>query len=157
MKRALLPLLWILSLAVCGWLCWDRGHEAGRSENHSPVVKALADAGRAAPEKPPASTPAKGMASIVAAAAGTADLAPDSAEFANAIRGVLREPDGRRRMAAWYTVLENLTPAHLAAIVPLIRENDIRGPGSGSEWAMLWEVWAAKDGAGAVSFLQQHD
>lgn len=156
MKPAHYLLLWALSLLTCGWLCWDRGREAGRGENRDPVSDALSKATGAAPKSMP-SLPPKGMASVVVQVDGAAELAPDSPEFATAVRKVMRETDSRRRMAAWYALLENLTPAHLAAIVPLIRENDIRGPGSGSEWAMMWEVWAAKDGAGALAFLQQHD
>jgi len=155
MNRPVIITLWIASLAVCGWLCWQQGRDAGRTEGPAAVLASPPRQPAAAPAAAPA--PARGLAAVVARVSAAAELAPDSEEFANAIRGVLREPDSRRRMAAWYAILENLTPAHMAAIVPLIKENDTRGPGSGSEWAMLWEVWAAKDGAGAMTFLQNHD
>lgn len=157
MKRAHYLLLWAVSLLTCGWLCWDRGREAGRGEQRAPVTNAINKAAQPVAPNPPLTTLAKGIAAVVAQVSGAAELAPDSPEFADEVRKVMREPDTRRRMAAWYALLENLSPAHLAAIVPLIRENDIRGPGSGSEWAMMWEVWAGKDGAGAIAFLKQHD
>jgi hypothetical protein len=156
MKRLCYLTFWILSLALCGWLGWQEGRKSGREERRHNVSITPPPATASVPPATVAA-PAKGMAAVVAKVSAAAEMAPDSEEFANAVRDVLREPDSRRRMAAWYALLENLTPAHMAAIVPLIRENDLRGPGSGSEWAMMWEVWAAKDGAGAMNFLQQHD
>src|SRR5687767_12349004 len=126
MKRTHYIVLWAVSLLTCGWLCWDRGREAGRGEQRAPVSDAIRKTTPAAAAKSSAAPGANGMAAVVAQVAGAAELAPDSPGFANAVRKVMREPDSRRRMAAWYALLENLTPAHLAAIVPLIRENDIR-------------------------------
>lgn len=157
MNRSLLFTLWLLSLFLCGWLCWLQGRSSQAESAQSVVPVRLHGAALAGPAPPTGAAPAKGMAAVVAKVSAAADMAPDSEAFANAVREVLREPDERRRMAAWYAILEGLSPAHLAAIVPLIKENDTRGPGSGSEWAMLWEVWAAKDGDGAMSFLQNHD
>ena len=80
-----------------------------------------------------------------------------SAAFADLIRGTFRDPLKERRLGRLQILLEKCGPEHFAAMVPLIRENDLRGTGSGDEWSLLWGQWGQKAGAAAMQAVQELD
>ena len=123
MKAAVLSLAWVASLTACGVVCWKLG---ARSQPAPPpsavparVPAVVAPADRRA--TPPAAPDPESFAGLAAEAAEAAKLPPESEAFANVVRKAFDEPDKRRRLAAWYALLEGLTPEHLRAIVPRIR------------------------------------
>jgi len=54
-------------------------------------------------------------------------------------------------------ILEQAGPEQLAAMVELVRENDLRGTSSGDEWSLLWSQWGQKAGAAALQAVQDRD
>lgn len=83
--------------------------------------------------------------------------AADSPEFAETIRAIFRDPMKERRLGRLQILLERFSPEHYEAMIPLIRENDLRGTSSGDEWSMLWGHWGQKDAASAMKFVQSQD
>ena len=83
--------------------------------------------------------------------------AAESQQFADSVRAIFRETLEERRMAMFESMLERAGPEHYAAVVALIRENDLRGSGSAGEWSRLWASWGRRDPAGAMEFIRAHD
>ena len=89
---------------------------------------------------------------------GATDIPPaDSPEFSALILGTLSEPVKEKRTAQLQLLLEKMIPDQLAAVVPLIREVDLRGTSNGDEWTLLFNQWGRTDGQGAMAFVQKYD
>jgi len=95
--------------------------------------------------------------------AGTADTAKaalppgDSAEFAAIIRTLFRDPLRERRLLQLRGLLAKFKPEHFAAMIHLVRENDLRGSDTGEEWTVLWTEWGHQDGPGALKKIREFD
>ena len=83
--------------------------------------------------------------------------AADSPAFAALIRKVFRDPLRSRRIKALQAYMEKCGPEHLAAIIPLIRESDLRGCTNGEEWSLLWSEWGQKNGKSALEAIRETD
>lgn len=83
--------------------------------------------------------------------------APSSPEFAERVRELFADPMDRRRISRLQLAMENFTSAQFEAMIPLIRENDLRGMGSGREWEILWQNWARRHGEAAARHLDASD
>ncbi len=154
------PHLWILLLTalVCGgiggWLLHSVMRQESAQVGGGEVSKKTA---AVQPRVPPAAAASKLNGSETADAAAISLPPAGSAAFADIIRGTFRDPLKERRLGRLQILLEKCGPEHLAAMIPLIRENDLRGTSSGDEWSLLWSQWGQKSGAAALAAIQAQD
>lgn len=94
---------------------------------------------------------------LISDAAGVRLPPANSPAFASLIRSVFNDPSSDRRLGQLRLLLENAEVEHFAALVPLIRENDLRGTGSADEWNVIWKSWGLKDGESAMRFVKTQD
>ena len=135
---------------AAGWL-------AGRLSDGDGVARKSAVA-EATNTKGGASGTGKAATPDGRAGAGKRSVSPaESQQFEDSIRTIFRETVEERRMEMFERMLERAGPEHYAAVVALIRENDLRGCGSAGEWSRLWASWGRRDPAGAMEFIRAHD
>lgn len=93
----------------------------------------------------------------IADAAKLALPAASSEAFADLIRGLLTDGNSNRRLARFQLLLEKCSPDHFRALLPLIRENDLKGAGSPNEWTALWQYWGGAFPQDALAAMQSLD
>jgi hypothetical protein len=81
----------------------------------------------------------------------------ETKDFAESVRHIFRETVPERRRAMFESMLERADVEHYAAVVSLIRENDLRGSDSGDEWTSLWSNWGRRDPVGAFEYIRNQD
>ncbi len=84
-------------------------------------------------------------------------MAAESAAFAQSVRAIFRDSNEDRRLKMFGSLLEKCTLDHYEVIVSLVRENDLRGCGSGKEWSLLWSNWGMRDPVGGMEFITGWD
>ncbi len=75
-------------------------------------------------------------------------------DFAQSVRGILRETSPNRRVAEFQKMLENASVDQFPELVMLIRAHDLDGSGSADEWSRLWASWGTRDPTGAMAFMK---
>jgi hypothetical protein len=75
-------------------------------------------------------------------------------DFAQSVRGILRETMPTRRVAEFEKMLENASVDQFPELVTLIRAHDLDGSGSADEWSRLWASWGTRDPIGAMAFMK---
>lgn len=120
----------------------------------SPVIGGRTASVTAAGSATKKSLPSGGL---ISDAVGVELPAANSSAFAALMRSVFDDPSSDRRLGRLRILLENAEPDHFAALIPLIRENDLRGTGSADEWNVIWKSWGQKDGESAMKFLRTQD
>ncbi len=162
MSQAKKPLpSWVL--AAGGLLLLNVGLGLGWAmARHAAARDAQRAGGGASQPRPSAPAPAAakpGASGKAESLAATLEPLPpaDSPAFATRVREVFADPYENRRLARLQLLLEQCSTAQFAAMVPLIRENDLRGTGSGDEWELVMQNWAKKDGVDVFKFIAGYD
>lgn len=148
----------VVLAAASGWLGWIAGERHGLEQGlqNGSAVKTGAVSSRMS--VPGGLGQDRNAGPAEPGSGGDAPLpAADSPLFADKVRAVFADPFTNRRLARLQLLLEQCGPAQFAAMVPLIRENDLRGMGSGKEWELIMQNWARKDGGGVMDFIRNYD
>lgn len=134
-----------------GWMVAPR-HEAGSQAGDTAQISAAVGnsfSGRRVTDTRE-NTVGSGSAARPLAKAGTP-------EFSDSVRSIFQETSEEKRMFLFGKMLDRATPSHLAEVVGLIRENDLRGNDSSGEWSRLWARWGETDAPGALQFIAGKD
>lgn len=147
----------VLAGFAAGWGAATLAGKAGGGGARGESAATVREEGARRPDRVESGPATVTRASVSALGELLSFPAPESPEFARRLREIFADPLAGRRLSRLQLALEKFTTEQFAAMVPLIRENDLRGVGSGKEWETLWQNWAKADGAGAIDFLDSFD